>query len=105
MLDPLETILRQCAEAAPSPWYPSEYARTNGIHRDSLDPYLDQLRMAGLVHLTDWVPGHGQGYALTPAGEDVLKNPRQLARLLAGKWSPPAVRSDNRQTTTGASPW
>jgi DNA-binding IscR family transcriptional regulator len=81
---PLESILRLCAAAAPEPWYPSAYAKETNTPRDTLDPYLDQLRMAGLVHLTDWVPGHGQGYALTPAGEDVLKDPRQLARLLAG---------------------
>src|SRR5712692_9414355 len=102
---PLESILRLCASKAPEPWYPSAYSKETGIPRDSLVPYLDQLRMAGLVRLTDWVSGHGQGYALTPAGEDVLKNPRQLARLAAGKWSPPAVRSDNRQTATASSPW
>src|SRR5260370_22763596 len=85
MLDPMETILLQCSKAAPSPWYPSEYARTNGIQRDYLDPYLDQLRMAGLVHLTDWVQGQGQGYALTPEGKYVLDNPRELAKLRAGQ--------------------
>jgi membrane associated rhomboid family serine protease len=85
MLDPLETILRQCSEAAPGPWYPSEYARTKGIARDDLDPHLDQLRMAGLIHLTDWVQGHGQGYALTPDGQYVLESPRELAKLRAGK--------------------
>ena len=85
MLDPLETILRQCAEAAPFPWYPTAYARTNGITREELDPHLDQLRMAGLIHLTDWVQGQGQGYALTPEGESVLQNPRELAKVRAGK--------------------
>ncbi|HLJ94923.1 MAG TPA: rhomboid family intramembrane serine protease [Gemmataceae bacterium] len=85
MLDPLEIILRQCAEAAPNPWYPSAYARAQGIARDDLDPHLDQLRMAGLIHLTDWVQGHGQGYALTPEGEAVLHSPRDLAKLRAGK--------------------
>src|SRR5712692_1725370 len=85
MLDSLETILRQCAEAAPSPWYPSEYSRTKGIQRDYLDPHLDRLRMAGLIHLTDWVQGQGQGYALTPDGEYVLQTPRELARLRAGQ--------------------
>src|SRR5207245_5782671 len=85
MLDSLETILRQCAEAAPSPWYPSEFARTKGIQRDDLDPYLDRLRMSGLIHLTDWVQGQGQGYALTPDGQRILGNPRELARLRAGK--------------------
>src|SRR5438034_897707 len=103
-LHPLELILRRCAEKAPDPWYPSDYAKETGNARDSLDPYLDQLRMGGLTRLTDWVAGHGQGYALTPAGEELLKNPRQLARLVAGKWSPPVAR-ENRPTATASSPW
>lgn len=88
MLDPLETILRQCAEAAPDPWYPSEYSRTTCIEREQLDPHLDELRMAGLIHLTDWVQGRGQGYALTPEGEYALQHPRELARLQAGQRIP-----------------
>jgi len=94
MLDSLETILRQCAEAAPSPWYPSAYARTRGIPRDDLDPDLDRLRMAGLIHLTDWVQGQGQGYALTPDGEHVLQTPRELARLRAGQRVTVVARED-----------
>jgi membrane associated rhomboid family serine protease len=86
MRDPLETILQQCAEAAPEPWYPSGYAQANGVKRDDLDPHLDQLRMAGLIQLTDWVQGQGQGYALTPAGKRVLQSPRELARIRAGKF-------------------
>jgi membrane associated rhomboid family serine protease len=81
-LHPLEAILRRCAEAAPEPWYPSLFAQASGVARDSLDPYLDQLRMAGLVRLTDWVQGRGQGYALTPHGQEVLQNPRYLARFV-----------------------
>jgi len=103
-LHPLELILRQCADKAPEPWYPGDYAKEAGIARDSLDPYLDQLRMGGLTRLTDWVAGHGQGYALTPAGQEILKNPRQFARLLAGKWSPAVVR-ENRSRGTASSPW
>lgn len=101
----LESILRMCAAAAPEPWYPSTYAKETNTPRETLDPHLDQLRLAGLVHLTDWVAGYGQGYALTPAGEDVLKNPRQLARLVSGKWSPPVDRSEKRRTSTDSSPW
>src|SRR5262249_39103671 len=103
-LHPLELILRLCAEKAPEPWYPGDYTRETSIARDSLDPYLDQLRMGGLTRLTDWVSGHGQGYALTPAGQEILNNPRQLARLLAGKWSPPVVR-ENRPPASVSSPW
>lgn len=84
-LHPLELILRRCAEAAPAPWYPSAFARERGISRDSLDPHLDQLRLGGLIRLTDWVQGHGQGYALTPEGAEVVQNPRLLARLKDGR--------------------
>jgi membrane associated rhomboid family serine protease len=80
----LETILRGCAAAAPNPWYPSTFSQTAGMPREALDPFLDQLRMAGLVRLTDWVQGTGQGYALTPAGDQVLNAPRLLARLRLG---------------------
>src|SRR6266478_3029555 len=50
-LHPLELILRRCAEKAPDPWYPSGYAKEMGNARDSLDPYLDQLRLGGLTRL------------------------------------------------------
>jgi membrane associated rhomboid family serine protease len=105
MSDQLETILRQCAESAPNPWYPSGYAQANGMKRDDLDPHLDQLRMAGLIRLTDWVQGRGQGYALTPEGQRVLQSPRDLARVRAGITNPaspvlqePPKRSEPRMT-------
>src|SRR5262249_10876867 len=63
--NPQALILRLCADAAPNPWYPSAWVREQGISRDDVDPFLDQLRMGGLIRLTDWVAGHGQGYALT----------------------------------------
>jgi membrane associated rhomboid family serine protease len=102
---PLEAILRLCAQAAPNPWYPSVFARANGIPRDSLDPHLDRLRLGGLIHLTDWEPGHGQGYALTPQGEQVLRNPRQLALLRAARLAPPADGPRERPRAAGLNPW
>lgn len=83
-LHPLEAILRHCAAARPEPWYPSAYAREAGIDRDSLDPYLDQLRLAGLIQIADWAQGKGQGYTLTPAGAEVVEDPRQLGRVRDG---------------------
>ena len=77
----LDALLRLCGEAAPAPWYPSVYAREAGISRDSLDPDLEKLRMGGLIHLTEWVQGRGQGYKLTPVGEQVLGSPRALSHL------------------------
>jgi rhomboid protease GluP len=86
----LATIVTECAASAPEPWYPSDYVRKTGILRETLDPYLDRLRMGGLIQLTDWVEGKGQGYALTQAGAEVLGNQRQLARLRAGEVRGPA---------------
>lgn len=80
-----EAILRYCAESAPRPWYPSEYARASGVPRDDLDAPLEKLRLGGLIHLTDWVKDLGQGYALTPLGVDVLGNKALLAMLKVGK--------------------
>jgi rhomboid protease GluP len=92
LMHPLESILRHCAESAPEPWYPSLYVQATGVSRESLDPYLDQLRMNGLVHLTDWQQGRGQGYALTPQGQEVLHQPHYLAQLLSNGPLPPLDR-------------
>lgn len=91
-MGPFEMILRQCAAASPEPWYPKSFAAATGIDRNSLDPYLERLRMAGLVRLTDWVQGHGQGYVLTSDGSRVLNSPRELARVEAGQL--PAAREE-----------
>ncbi len=82
--NPLELILQLCNSAAPSPWYPSVHAKETGITRASLDPYLDRLRLAGLVRLTDWMPGTGQGYVLTQGGKDLVANPKAMDLLRSG---------------------
>jgi membrane associated rhomboid family serine protease len=87
----LEMVLRECAAARPQPWYPSDYASQTGVPREALNSSLDHLRMGGLIRLTDWVQGKGQGYTLTPAGERVLGRPRLLGRLRDGEV--PAVRA------------
>jgi membrane associated rhomboid family serine protease len=89
--DALETVLRLCAAAEPAPWYPAVYAREHAADREQLDAALDELRLGGLVHITDWVQGQGQGYALTPEGRQVLDSPRELARLRAGTVRPQPV--------------
>jgi membrane associated rhomboid family serine protease len=83
--DPLEVILRLCAAEAPRPWYPRRYAEETGVSRDSLDPHLERLRLGGLIQLTEWVEGQGQGYLLTPGGRRALQNPRDLDRLRGDK--------------------
>jgi membrane associated rhomboid family serine protease len=78
---PLETILLSCARAAPDPWYPAAFADTAAIPREQLDGWLDELRLGGLIRLTDWVQGRGQGYVLTPEGHAVVNNPRLLEKV------------------------
>jgi membrane associated rhomboid family serine protease len=99
---PLETILRECERAGGQPWYPSAYSREIGIPREHIDPYLDQLRMAGLIQLTDWVQGNGQGYVLTPAGRFVLQSPPSLAAIREG--SVPDVAQRGQQAPTPVQP-
>lgn len=87
-----EALLSLCAAAAPDPWYPRVYARTSGVERDSLDEPLNEMRLAGLIRLTDWVRDVGQGYVLTDLGEEVLKNPAQFAQLRSGAPAPTSER-------------
>jgi membrane associated rhomboid family serine protease len=104
--DTLETILQQCAAAAPQPWYPRGFAEAKGVPPGAMDTALDRLRLRGLVRLTEWEAGRGQGYALTPHGEQVLHSPRLLAQLRSGDipGAPPAAdrepgRPDRPATT------
>src|SRR6516165_1663498 len=84
----LEILLRECQAASPQPWYPSEYAQQTGVVRATIEADLDRLRLAGLLRLSDWVKGKGQGYLLTPEGGQVLENPRMLKRLRTGGAEP-----------------
>src|SRR6516162_9893125 len=101
-----EALLRLCAAAAPKPWYPKVYAQTSGVPRDSLDVPLNELRLAGLIRLTEWEKGTGQGYVLTDFGAEVLKNPVHLAQLQAGQSQPvappepPEEAAEKEQPTT-----
>src|SRR4051812_27553743 len=85
-----ETVLRECLAADPNPWYPREYADKVGIDREGLYGPLNDLRVANLVQLTDWVKGKGQGYLITRLGREVLSDPAFLAQLRAGRTTAPA---------------
>src|SRR5262249_43032480 len=96
-----ELVLRQCTGAAPNPWYPSSYVSTDGVTREDIDRALDDLRLGGLVRLTDWVPGQGQGYVLTQEGSRVASNPAVLTRLR--EWKPVyAAQQEASQTERAA---
>src|SRR5262249_26987678 len=95
--DPLESILRQVASAAPEPWYPKLHAESSGVPRDSLDAPLEKLRLANLIRLTDWVQGRGQGYVLTPEGMHALNDEKALASVRDGRARPPAALPKPRE--------
>jgi membrane associated rhomboid family serine protease len=92
-----EELFRLCAAAAPKPWYPKVYARSSNVPRDNLDVPLTELRIAGLVKLTDWEPDVGQGYVLTAFGEEALQNPTLLSQLCRGAAIAPSAKPNEAQ--------
>lgn len=97
-----EVVLRAIAAASPQPWFPSTFAVSAGIPRESLDEPLSELRLAGLTRISDWVRGLGQGYSLTPTGEACAKDAAVLAKLGAGPplLPPPELETLNAATST-----
>ena len=79
--DLMEMILRECDQSGNEPWYPGDYAAATGVDLDSLNICLDKLRMSGLVELTEWQAGKGQGYRISPVGEEVVRSPRLMNEL------------------------
>lgn len=82
-------VLRTCAER--TPFYPARDAHILDLDRAALDDVLDELRRRGLLGLTDWVSGRGQGYALTAAGVDALKRRVLPSRVVP---APPPLRDE-----------
>ena len=98
--DMMLAILRACQPVGQSPLYPSQYVKETGIDRALLDQGLDQLRLAGLIRLTDWQAGLGQGYALTEDGMEARQQGQDLKRWLHRPKSVPAAAQKVQQT-----PW
>lgn len=71
-------LLRAIAASEPAAWYPGEFARSHSVPRDSIDEPLNRLRMSGLVQMSDWEAGKGQGYFLTSDGRRALLHPARL---------------------------
>src|SRR6476620_3289870 len=99
-----ETVLRECLAADPNPWYPREYADKVGIDREGLYGPLNDLRVANLVQLTDWVKGKGQGYLITRLGREVLSDPAFLAQLRPGRPGSSAGRRPGGPSSSPGSP-
>ncbi|MFL5329440.1 MAG: rhomboid family intramembrane serine protease [Gemmataceae bacterium] len=71
-VDGLTEILQAISQADPPPWRPSEYVARTGTDRSVVDEGLNRLRLGGLVQLTDWEAGKGQGYVITMEGRRAL---------------------------------
>src|SRR5436190_23881490 len=100
MADPAKELLLPTLQACagPEPLYPVTYSQSTGLDRAVLDAALDRLRMAGLVRLTEWVKGKGQGYTLTPDGVMVLERPGLLSRAPQAAPPPPPTRTSASTT-------
>jgi membrane associated rhomboid family serine protease len=69
-----EDVLRWVAAGGTEPWFASAHARATGTPRDNLDAPINSLLQAGLIRAATWVRGAGQGFALTPAGAELLRD-------------------------------
>ncbi|MGF1582219.1 MAG: rhomboid family intramembrane serine protease [Gemmataceae bacterium] len=74
-------ILRDCAYTGEESWYLAEYSKQTGVDRDHLEFAADQLRRAGVIELTKFVPGRGQGFAITGFGIEMLRSSKYMGRL------------------------
>jgi membrane associated rhomboid family serine protease len=81
---PLETIFRNCAAQAPAAWYPSCDQQLARLDPRQLNGYLNVLRMAGYIDLSDWKDEWGQGFRLTERGRHLLSDPAQVALIQRG---------------------
>src|SRR5262249_53686309 len=90
---PLEIILRQCAAAAPEPWYPREHAKPAGLSWDDRAALLEILWLEGLIQRVRGEKGRGPALALSAEGAQVLADPAALDRLRQGQSPAPSGRA------------
>jgi membrane associated rhomboid family serine protease len=103
-LDLVEIVLKECARIAPAPLYPVDFLNATGLPRPLLDPVLDQLRLGGLLRLTEWTPAKGQGYTITEDGIRVLTTPRLLDRLRREGVAPQAAEPPLKAAAASGEP-
>jgi membrane associated rhomboid family serine protease len=84
-IHPLEALLRQCASAAPEPWYPRAFSARSGLPLEEVYQWLELLFLDGLVRKAPGTSETGPGVVLTPDGEKVLQDPEALGRLREGR--------------------
>jgi len=99
-----ESLLRLCAAGVPAPWHPKAFVRDNDVPRAAVDGLLNDLRLAGLVQLTEWQKGQGQGYLPTDLGKEVLNDPTALGSLRSGVSIPKTRKPEPDAEATGGTP-
>ncbi len=98
-----ELLLKTCQTAHPEAWYPAKAPLQSGPSAEDVDRVLNDLRLHGLVELTDWKIGMGQGYRITPLGIEIADNPLFLKKLREGE-VPALPASDEPNTPTPNAP-
>jgi membrane associated rhomboid family serine protease len=84
-LNPLENVLRLCADAAPGPWYPAVYVNATGARPDAIEEALHKLWLEGLLRKAGGSPETGVGFVVSPAGQRLLADGAALQRLRDGR--------------------
>ena len=97
-----ETLLRSISEHGDGPWYPRWYADKTGTELETLYSPLNDLRIADLIRLTEWVAGLGQGYVITDRGREVLGDQAFLLQMHKGL-SRAAFPAEKLEPTPGGS--
>jgi membrane associated rhomboid family serine protease len=94
---PLEIMLRNCAAQAPAAWFPSRDQSLAHLDPRQLNSFLNLLRMAGYIDLSDWKDELGQGFQLTQRGRNLLSDPEQLRMIQHGVLPTAAASVQPRQ--------
>ncbi len=104
-MHPLEVVLRLIAAAAPQPWYPRLHAEKSGFPLDRLHYFVEHLWLDGLLRKGGGTPETGGGVLLSPAGEEVLRDPEALQRLRAGEPLKPDDRGEIVRSVLRVQQW
>ncbi len=83
-ISPREKLLRLIAAAAPQPWFAREYGEQTRYPLDILLNDLEDLWLEGLLRKGE-TTAKSAGLLLSPAGEEVLRDPGALLRLREGE--------------------
>lgn len=89
-----EAVLRMCANAAPHPWHPRQYARRSGAPLEQINAVLTQLWDRGLLEKGGTHSDYGPGLRLSARGWEVLNDPTALRHLCDTAFRPASDRTD-----------